>query len=263
MNTKSDLYNVPGLEKGLAILELLSRRDSWLTLQDITREVDVTPTTAYRIISTLLRMDYIMCNEKEKSYRTTRKMLRLGYQTIGEHDIIERVLPYIRFLRDIVKESVFFGVLGEEKGVFIEQAQSIHPFKFVLSPGSSFDLHNSAPGKAILAFTSNSIRDTYINKIEFTKCTNNTITTRSAYVKELEKVKKEGYATDLEETLLGVTCIGAPVFNFEGMPLGAIWISWPNSRMSDEIFNFIKEQLLESTTRLSKELGYQTKQGEL
>lgn len=256
MKTKENTYSVPGLEKGLVVIELLSKNNTRMSIQEITTQVDVTPTTAYRIMSTLQRLDYVSYNDKHKSYSLTRKMLRLGYQTIGEHDIVEQVLPYIRSLRDRVKESVFFGVLGEEKGVFIEQAQSVHPFKFVLSPGASFELHNSAPGKALMAFSSGLEAQRYIDKIEFTRYTQNTITSRSKYIKELEKIRKNGYATDIEEALIGVICIGAPVFNFEGNPVGAIWVSGPNTRISADIFEMIKKELLETTLSLSQELGY-------
>ncbi len=262
LRKREDTYNVPGLEKGLQIIELLSRKNSGLTLQDVVREVEVTPTTAYRILSTLVRMEYVNYSEKGKIYRLTRKMLRLGYQVLGEHDLMEHLLPALRSLRDVVKESVFFGVLNDEKGVLIEQAQGIYPFKFVLSQGASFELHNSAPGKAMLAFLPTATREYYLDKINYQSYTPYTITTRSAYVKELEKVRQQGYATDFEETFMGVICIGAPVFNFEGLPIGAIWVSGPNLQLTvaeheyKHKYENIVENLLKTTRALSLELGY-------
>ena len=256
LRKKEDTYNVPGLEKGLQIIELLTRKNSGLTLQDIVREVEVTSTTAYRILSTLVRMEYADYSEKGKTYRLTRKMLRLGYRMLGEHDLMEYLLPALRSLRDTVKESVFFGVLNDEKGVLIEQAQGIHPFKFVLSPGASFDLHNSAPGKAMLAFLPAVTREYYLGRMEYLPCTPHTISCRADYVKELEKVRKQGYATDFEETFIGVICIGAPVFNFEGVPVGAVWVSGPNLRIAAEEQDHIVENLLKTTRALSHELGY-------
>lgn len=252
-----DSYNVPGLEKGLAIIELLSSSTKGLTMQDVISTTDVTSTTAYRILSTLLRLDYVVYNESGKTYKLSRKLLRLGYQTVGEHDVLETILPSLRVLRDKVKESVFFGVLGEEKGVFIEQAQSVYPFKFVLEAGASFDLHNSAPGKALLAYSSPIIRESFLNKMHFERCTKNTIITRNAYIKELEKVREKGYAVDIEESLIGVVCVGAPIFDFESKPVGAIWISGPNSRLNEDVFESVIKNLLETTSELSRQLGYE------
>lgn len=249
-------YNVPGLEKGLAFLELLASSADGLTLLDITAKVEVTSTTAYRILSTLVRMGYVEFAEHGKRYRLTRKLLRLGYQSLGEHDIVERVLPAIRALRDDVKESVFFGVLGEEKGVFIEQAQGLYPFKFVLSAGASFELHNSAPGKVIMAFSSPTTRERYLAKMSYERCTDNTITTRAAYLRELDRVREIGYSVDMEESLLGVVCVGAAIFDYESRPVGSIWVSGPNSRFAGEVFEYTTRRLLETTRALSREFGY-------
>ena len=50
--------------------------------------------------------------------------------------------------------------------------------------------------------------------MEFTRYNARTITTPEAYMDELEKVRKLGYAMDNEEELSGVLCIGAPIFNY-------------------------------------------------
>ncbi len=71
--------------------------------------------------------------------------------------------------------------------------------------------------------------------MEFTRYNARTITTRDAYLEELEKVRKLGYAMDNEEELNGVICIGAPIFNYTGYPCGAIWISGPKDRLSKEV----------------------------
>lgn len=254
MRKKEETYNVPGLEKGLQIIELLVSKQAGLTLQDIVKSVDVTVTTAYRILSTLVRMEYASYDERSKNYTLTRKILRLGYQKLGEHDLMEHLLPALRALRDEVKESVFYGVLGEDKGVCIEQAQGIHPFKFVLEPGASFDLHTSAPGKALLAFAAPETRGHYLKKISYVPCTRNTITDLERYIGELERVRETGYATDMEETFIGVICIGAPVFDYDGTPVGAVWVSGPDSRITDK--DYIIDRLLNTTRALSLKMGY-------
>ena len=139
-----DNYKVPNLEKGIAVIEYLSSRSEGETLQAIKVALDISQTTAYRILNTLVRLDYLSFDEDTKRYKLTRKLLTLGFRSLNEHNLLETVLPHLRDLRDRVKETACFGVLGDEKGIFIEQARGDHAFCFVLSPGKPFELHCSA-----------------------------------------------------------------------------------------------------------------------
>lgn len=256
MEKADESYKVPNLEKGIAVLEYLSLHPAGETLQDIKSALDISQTTAYRILNTLARLDYLTFNEDNKRYKISRKLLTLGFRSLNEHNLLETVLPRLRDLRDQVKETACFGVLGNEKGIFIEQAQGHHTFRFVLSPGKPFELHCSAPGKAIMAYLPNTVRDRYLALMEFTRYNARTITTREAYLAELENVRKLGYAMDNEEELNGVICVGAPIFNYTGYPCGAIWISGPKDRLSKEVIRTSAKCIKEISDDISAELGY-------
>ncbi|MDH6303858.1 DNA-binding IclR family transcriptional regulator [Parabacteroides sp. PF5-5] len=261
-NTLSNLekteenYKVPNLEKGIAVLEYLSLQAAGETLQDIKTSLDISQTTAYRILNTLVRLGYLLYNEDTKRYKLSRKLLTLGYRSLNEHNLMETVLPRLRELRDRIKETACFGVLGSTKGIFIEQAQGHHTFRFVLSPGKPFELHCSAPGKAIMAYLPDTVCNRYLGFMEFTRFNERTITSREVYLKELEKVRDYGYAVDNEEELSGVICVGAPVFNYTGYPCGAVWISGPKDRLSQAAIKESAMHIKEITGQISAELGY-------
>ncbi len=256
MEIKDVNYKVPSLERGLDILEFLSVRKGGVSLQEIKRELDLSQTTAYRILNTMARHGFIAIDEKTKLYSLTRKMLSLGFRTLEEHDLLKKTIPYLHSLRDEIKETVCFGVLGEEKGVFIEQAQGLHTFRFVLSPGKSFDLHCSAPGKAIMAYLPRAARERYLKQMKYEIYNDRTISNESDYIEELKKVKKEGYALDNEEEISGVICIGVPIFNYTKTPCGSIWISGPKDRLDAETIADIAMKIKETATKVSQELGY-------
>ena len=110
-----DNYKVPNLEKGIAVIEYLSSRSEGETLQEIKQTLDISQTTAYRILNTLVRLDYLSFSEDTKRYKLTRKLLTLGFRALNEHNLLETVLPHLRDLRDRAKETACFGVLGDEK----------------------------------------------------------------------------------------------------------------------------------------------------
>lgn len=100
-------YKVPNLEKGIAIIELLTGNKEGLTLQEIKAETEISQTSAYRILNTLVRLGYLFYDDENKRYRLTRRILTMGFRTVGEHGLLEAVLPNLRELRNRVKETVF------------------------------------------------------------------------------------------------------------------------------------------------------------
>ena len=259
MEKSEENYKVPNLEKGISVLEYLSFHSQGRTLQEIKSELAISQTTAYRILNTLVRLDYLLYNDETKRYKLSRKLLTLAFRPLNEHNLLETVLPRLRDLRDEVKETACFGVLGEQKGIFIEQAQGCHTFRFVLSPGKNFELHCSAPGKAIMAYLPNTVRERYLSYMEFTRYNARTITSREDYLVELERVRTLGDAMDNEEELNGVICIGAPLFNYTGYPCGAIWISGPKDRLADDVIRTYAVCVKATAQAISFELGYSKK----
>lgn len=256
MKKSVDNYRVPNLEKGLSILEYLSINSKGKSLQEIRSDLKISQTTTYRMLNTLVRLGYLFYDDDTKKYTISKKMLNLGFRSLNEHNLLETVLPHLRELRDQVKETACFGVLGDKKGVFIEQAQGSHAFHFVLSPGKLFDLHCSAPGKAIMAFLPDTVRKRYLAQMDYTIYNDRTITNEADYLKELDKVRNLRYAMDNEEEMSGVICVGAPIFNYTGFPCGAIWVSGPKDRLTTEVFDLTVKSVKQIAQDISNDLGY-------
>jgi DNA-binding IclR family transcriptional regulator len=79
-HNSDDAYNTPGLEKGIQILECMAVNNKALTLNEIKMEVDVSPTSAYRILRTLVRLGYLLYNDTSKKYKLSRKCSHSGFR---------------------------------------------------------------------------------------------------------------------------------------------------------------------------------------
>ncbi len=255
-NINEAKYNVPGLERGIEIIEYLTKYPKGRTLHEIHQELGIPQTTAYRILCTFVRGEYVRYNEDAKRYKLTMKILMLGYKTLSDYSLLECVLPHMKQLRNEIHETVCFGVMGDCEGVLIEQVQGDHAFCFTMSLGKSFELHCSAPGKAIMAFLPRVESDKYLDRMEFTYHNDKTITDKAEYRRVLERVVEQGYAVDNEEELTGVMCIGAPIFNHVGYPCGAIWTSAPKDRLVRGSVDFFIRRVKLAATQISKDMGY-------
>lgn len=250
-------YNVPNLERGLLIIELLANHTHGLTLAEIIEKLDVSKTSAFRIINTLIFKNYLQKNETTKKITLSRKMLTLGISSMNEQSIVELSIDVMRALRDELKESVMLGViLGSKKGTILEQVSSSYPVKLFVERGTQFSLHSSVGGKSILAFLPNEEADNIIKQITLTKYTNNTITSKVAFRDQLKEVKENGYAIDNGEDIQGIHCIGAPIFNEYGYPVASLWITAPHGRLPHDEFDQKGKIVSKYAQEISSKLGY-------
>jgi DNA-binding IclR family transcriptional regulator len=95
-------------------------------------------------------------------------------------------------------------------------------------------MHNTAVGKAILAFLPEVRVDEILDRHGLPQQTDRTITTREDLEERLERVRENGYALDREERLTGLTCVAAPIRSDDGGVVGSISVSGPASRLDDD-----------------------------
>ena len=258
---KADLkstYNVPNLERGLLIIELLATKSKGLTLAEITETLSITKSSAFRIVSTLLFRNYLQKNETTKKITLSRKMLTLGISAMTEQSLVEISIDVMRALRDELKESVMLGVLLGSKGTILEQVPSSHPVKLFVEPGTQFSLHSSVGGKSIMAFLSEKEVDDILKGKTLTKFTENTIVSRDEFKSVLNKVRQQGFAVDNSEDIEGINCVGAPVFNEYGYPVAALWITAPYGRLPVNEFENKGKVVVKYAKEISAKLGYLT-----
>lgn len=255
-NHLQNKYNIPILEKGMEVIELIAQHSNGLTIQEMVNALAHSKTSIYRIVCSLEEMGYLRKNPETNSFSITKKLFRIGLSSLGTTTIIEHAYGPMRRLRDELRETVVLGTLMGTKIVILEQVIGSHHFSFILKPGMGVCLHASAPGKAIMANVSVQERDEILGKIEFTAFTENTITNSIDYIKELSKVKECGYGIDMGEELTGVRCIGAPIFNQAGKVAAAIWITGPAERLSNEAIRDYSKTVVACANEISEKMGF-------
>ncbi|WP_152285425.1 IclR family transcriptional regulator [Flavicella marina] len=249
-------YNVPNLERGLLIIELLAEHTQGLTLSEIIEKLNISKTSAFRITSTLIFKNYLQKNESTKKITLSRKILTLGISSINEQSIVEMSIDVMRALRDDLKESVMLGVLLGTKGTILEQVSSSYPVKLFVEQGTQFNLHSSVGGKSILANLPEDETNNILKGKTLAKYTDNTITSIKEFKEHLKKVKQIGYAIDNGEDIQGIHCIGAPIFNEQGTPVAAIWITAPHGRLPHSEFDIKGKTIANYAMQISTKLGY-------
>lgn len=256
MQTEKQKYNIPILVKGMGLLEIVSRYPQGLTLAELTSMTDIPKTSLYRILCSFAEQGYLVKDELTARFSLTHKIFGMAMSSIGGPSLLEYAYDPMRRLRDRLSETVVVGTLTENKIVILDQIIGLHHFCFTVKPGMKVCLHASAPGKAIAAFMDEHERQLLLKRITYTRYNDNTVTSRQELLAQIERVRHDGYALDLGEELIGVRCIGAPIFNRYGKAVAAVWITGPEARITDEVIPTHARAIMECTDEISQKLGY-------
>lgn len=159
-DNKANLFPaVPGLARGLRVLEFLAEHPEGRTQKEIADGLGFPFSSVSRITLQLEAAGYLRRDSQTKAFRHTMKMLMTGQRALAESDLVGTALPVMRRLRDALQDTVVLGVLNDKEIIVIESAVGTHLFKFQLNAGHRINIPASAPGKAIVAFLPEDQRD--------------------------------------------------------------------------------------------------------
>lgn len=254
MSGKSDKYYfVSSLAKGLKILELLADKGE-LSASQVASELGTNRAASHRFLSTLRDLEYVEKTQDGK-FCLSFKTLELGMQKLDSFEIRHIAHPYMQEIALAFKETVNLGHWDRGTVVHLDKINSTEILRMDLGLGGQASAYCTGLGKAILAFLPEVELDMYLHTVEFTPYTSNTISTPEQLLREIEKIRIQGYAVDNEELSIGLKCIAAPVKDYAGNPSYAMSISGPTQRMSEERIQFMREKLLSVCSRLSRQAG--------
>lgn len=258
LNDKNKKYYVPNLIKTIKILELLSQSSIPLTQKEISKATEFTTSIVFRILTTLEDCEYLIKDEQRR-YSVSKRFTPISYAATNEDNLIKHSSDIMENIRDTLMETTMMGVLVDGIFPIIMQEQGKHSFSFHCKIGTRCPLNTGAACKAVIANLPQKERDEIIANMDFEKFNERTITTKNAYLKELENVRKLGYGLDREEYIRGMHCVAAPIFNERAYPVAAIWITGPVERMPESSFKKTGEFLKQQTLIISKRLGFSGK----
>ena len=252
-------YPIKVLNKSLSILETLLQHNSPMSMTEISEKLGLYPSTIHRILDTLKHWGYVEQGSNNQKYQLGLKLLELGMAKLHQIDLVKEAHPFLKELVNKCNETVHLGVLEEEEVLYLAKEESSQIIRMCSYVGKRAPVHCTALGKVLLAYLPEGEKKKILGKRELPRLTEKTITDKEELEKELNKVKKQGFALDREENEKDVRCIAAPIRNYQGKVIAAISISSPSFRIDKNVQNNLKKVLIETSEKISKRLGYNGK----
>ena len=245
-------YGIDSVRRGLDLLQAVAERGS-LSLDDAVAITGSAKSTAFRLLETL-QVAGLVERGPTGGYRPGPESVRWGLLLLGRLDVPSVAAEELRNLWLETGESVGLAMLTGETIVLAEILNSPSPFRMAELPGTVIAPHSSALGKAVLAHLAAEHAAVLLGPPPFRMLTHNSPATRVELDRRLDRVRRDGFSVDIEESALGVACVAAAVFK-RGHVTGGISIAGPRVRMSDDRLAQLGPLVADVAGRVSRRLS--------
>jgi DNA-binding IclR family transcriptional regulator len=238
----------------LQVLEVLAASAEPVGVRDIARAIDVSPSIAQRLVSTLAAAGFAEQTESRK-YRVGLRAFAVGNAFLSDNALARETLVELKRLADERQLNGYLGVLRGRTVVYLLTCQSSGPIAIKTSVGAETHLHSTALGKALLACLPNEEAKRLLGREPYQRLTPATRLRFAALARDLDKARQAGIATCDEENLVGVYAVGAPVRDATGAAIGAISAALPRHDVGRIGLAELGRLVREAAERISRRLG--------
>jgi len=234
------------------ILNLFVEEVKPLGITEIAQRLNLPKTTVQGFVNTLLSVYYLEKDPITGKYRLGPAVFQLGMRYATSMDLVNISRVWLERLSFQLRIPVNIGMLVGEKVVVLMRVEPENNFMSFPPAGTVIPAHSSSIGKLLLAFSSKKRTEELLKDYDFQAISIHSITTQEELYRELETVRKERISFDREENMIGLSGIGAPVFDHRGEIIAAFAVSG-----STEEIHKNKEQIIQSVSHTSNSISRQ------
>jgi IclR family KDG regulon transcriptional repressor len=228
-----------------------------LSIQQMSKSLAIPKSSAHRLASTLVKVQFLGHNEETKNYYLGIKNYILGSKYKSVMTLEKVAKPFLEEMVRKSGESVSLSRLEGTETVIVDKLDGVYSMRVVSQIGKHNPLHCTGSGKVFLAYATEEEKQRLLDKIQpLTAITDKTITDISLFIRNLADVRTRGYAFDDEEVFIGQTCISAPIFDSENNVLAAMTVSGPKERIHSKGIDNIGRELAIITNAIAEQMGY-------
>jgi len=249
-------YDIAALQRGLRILGLFSQSERGLSASQVAEISGLPVSTVHRFLVNLESAGYLNCSAAGV-FHLGISCFSLGQAARGQLDIRRLSLRHLQELNEQTRETIHLTVRFALSAVYVEKLDSPEPLRIFSRIGAAVPLHCTAVGKAILAYMPEDELTKVLPQIEFNRRTANSIGNGQELRTHLQKVRRNGYAFDLEENEPHIRCVAAPIWDHAGAVNASLSITGPAVRMSLARLRELAPMVQKAGWKISRELGYQ------
>jgi len=245
-------YNVPALEKGLEILELLARSSTPLNLTAISEGLGRSTGEIYRILQYLDHSDFVVRDLDSDTYSLSMKMFHLSHDNPPVRSLTSAAVPIMEELATKTGQSCHLGVLDRVNVTIVATITSHLPIIYTVRLGAQFPVWETSSGILLSSFqTGPAERALFTNLAQVIDKKAMTVL-RS----KIEQVRAAGFEERPSMRIPGIVNISFPVRDRLENTVAALTVPYLPQRTGFTTIDEVRVLARQASENLSKALGF-------
>jgi DNA-binding IclR family transcriptional regulator len=248
---------IQSLERAISILNLFRSTRNPLGISEMAQALNLAKTTVHGLVSTLELNGFLKKDAATRKYRLGFALFELGSIQAADLEINQRAFHPLRELSNKVDRLCRVAIWDRGSVIVTMTVQPQGHEITARQFGPRLPGYCTALGKAILANMNESQRQAYLDEIDLIAYTPNTINDRQLLLEDLSQIRARGYSISRMEILPYQAGLGAPVWDFSGMTIGAISTRLNAGDLDTDFMTTAAGQLMRTAHQISMDMGYQ------
>ncbi|WP_055046002.1 IclR family transcriptional regulator [Devosia sp. A16] len=241
------------IRRAIQVLDLLARKGG-LGARAVAQQLSLPVGSVHRLLIDLAD-EGVVERDADGGWQLSYRLLAITDLQLDGVAFPRLARPFCEAIAEKTRETVNVNVLSGEGCVCIDKVRGNQNMQLDWRIGARGPLYCGGSAKAILAFLGEAEQQRVFDQ-PMTTFTRYTITDPTELRAELARIRKRGYAIDNQEVVVGVFCVGVPIVDRLGRPVGAISISGPTPKAPGAAIQPQVELLNEAASSVSRRLGY-------
>ena len=243
-------YIVPGLERGLAILQLFGPERSKLGAADVARALNLPRTTVFRLMQTLSQLGFL--ERHDNSFRLGPAVLRLGFEYLAALDLPEIARPVLDRLRERLGYPAQVVIRDGREVVVIVKSTAASTFSSNVAIGSRLPAHATVLGRVMLADLAEADLRALYPEPQLISASPKTPRDLSGLIALLHADRQRGYAISEAYYEANISGVAAPIRDERSTVVAALSVVVPRSSL-DPVE--LRAQLITDVTAAALEIS--------
>lgn len=245
-------YVVPGLARGIDLLELLAREQRPMSAVQLAETLELPRSSVFRLIQTLQQKGLIEPDATRRGFSLGPGVLRLGYRYLTGQDLVQVARRELELLSERVGISSHLAIRSEREIVCLLHVPGTAGFVSNVNAGARFPAHATPMGHILLAQLSRKqLFELYAGE-RLAALTDQTPTTLEALATKVARATADGHVLSRGSVEAGGISLSAPVHDSSGALVAAIDISCPASAFDEAALEtHYLPSLLQTAQRIS------------
>lgn len=253
-----DVYFVPGLHRGLRVLEILGAREAPMSLSEIARAMELSRSSAFRLVYTLRQMEFIREAEQANTFTLGARVLNLGFAYLNQQPITAIARPILAQLRDTVGVSTHLSVLEGDDVLYLVSHQARSGYVSNMRTGTRTQAYASAIGWCLLGALSAADLSAFASRQDWQAFTEHTPMDSASLAARVAAVRDAGFIVSRGFREPGGSSVAVPVRDNTGAIVACVNLSGPDSGFDfDRMDSFFVPQTQAAAEQIARALGYQ------